>query len=46
LVGSIIIALLAIFVPILCLALIGFLCIFVIRKAGRLVFGRIKMTER
>jgi len=46
LVGSIIIALLAIFVPILCLALIGFLCIFVIRKAGRLVFGRIKMAER
>ena len=40
LVGSIIIALLAILVPILCLALIGFLCIFVIRKAGRLVFGK------
>jgi hypothetical protein len=40
LVGSIIIALLALLVPILCLALIGFLCIFVIRKTGRLVFGR------
>src|SRR5512136_2735717 len=40
LVGSIIIALLAILVPIFCLALIGFLCIFVIRKAGRLVFGK------
>ena len=40
LIGSIITALLAIFVPILCLTLIGFLCIFVIRKAGRLIFGR------
>ena len=39
LVGSIIIALLAILVPILCLALIAFLCIFVMRKAGRFVFG-------
>ena len=44
LVGSIITALLAILVPILCLALIGFLCIFVIRKAGRLIFGKMKMT--
>jgi hypothetical protein len=40
LVGSIITALLAILVPILCLALIAFLCIFVIRKAGRLIFRR------
>jgi len=40
LVGSIIIALLAILFPILCLALVGFLCVFVIRKAGRLVFGK------
>ena len=40
LVGSIVIALLAIFVPILCLALIAFLCIFVIRVAGRLVCGK------
>jgi len=40
LVGSIIIAVLAILVPILCLVFIGFLCIFVIRKAGRLVFGK------
>jgi hypothetical protein len=40
LVGSIIIALLAIIVPILCLVLIKSLCIFVIRKAGRLVFGK------
>ncbi len=38
--GSIITALLAILVPILCLALIGFLCIFAIRKAGRLIFGK------
>jgi hypothetical protein len=44
LVGSIITALLAIFVPILCLALIAFLCIFVIRKAGRLLSGKMKMT--
>ncbi len=40
LVGSIVIALLAIFVPILCLALIAFLCISVIRVAGRLVCGK------
>jgi hypothetical protein len=40
LVGSIIAALLAILVPILCLALIAFVCIFVIRTAGRLVFGK------
>jgi hypothetical protein len=38
--GSIIFALLAVLVPILCLALIGFLCVLVIRKAGRLVFGK------
>ncbi|HSB06375.1 MAG TPA: DUF4126 domain-containing protein [Thermodesulfobacteriota bacterium] len=44
LVGSIITALLAILVPILCLALIAFLFIFVIRKAGRFIFGRIKTT--
>jgi len=40
LVGSIVIAVLAILVPILCLALIGFLCVLVIRKTGRLVFGK------
>ena len=44
LVGSIITALLAILVPILCLVLIAFLCFFVIRKVGRFIFGRIKMT--
>ena len=38
--GSIITALLAILAPILCLALIGFLCAFVISKAGRFMFGR------
>ena len=42
--GSIITALLAILIPILCLVLIGFLCVFVIRKVGRLIFGRMKMT--
>jgi len=41
--GSILTALLAIIVPVLCLALIVFLCIFVIRKAGRLFFRRIKV---
>jgi hypothetical protein len=42
--GSIITALLAILVPILCLVLLALLCIFTIRKAGRLFFGRTKMT--
>jgi hypothetical protein len=40
LVGSIVTALLALLAPILCLALIALLCIFVMRKAGRLIFGR------
>jgi hypothetical protein len=44
LVGSIITALLAILAPILCLALITFVCILVVRTAGRFVFGRTKMT--
>lgn len=38
--ASIFLSLLAILVPILCIALIGFLCVFVIRKAGRLVFRK------
>lgn len=38
--GSTITALLAIVVPILCLVLIATLCVFVFRKAGRLVFGK------
>jgi hypothetical protein len=42
--GSIITALLAIIVPILCLILFALLCIFVIWKAGRLFFRRTKMT--
>ncbi len=42
LVGSILTALLALLVPILCLVFIALLCIFVIRKAGRFIFGRIK----
>jgi ethanolamine utilization microcompartment shell protein EutS len=41
--GSIITALLAMIVPMVCLVLIALLCIFVIRKAGRLFFGRIKI---
>jgi lysylphosphatidylglycerol synthetase-like protein (DUF2156 family) len=44
LVGSIMTALLAILVPILCIALIALLCFFVFRKVGRLIFGRMKLT--
>ncbi len=42
--GSMITALLAIIVPILCLILLALLCIFVIWKMGRLFFRRTKMT--
>ena len=42
--GSIITALLAILVPVVCLALIGFLFIFVIFRAGRFILRRMKMT--
>jgi hypothetical protein len=38
--GSFVTAILAILAPILCLALIAFIIIIVIRKAGRLLFGR------
>ena len=41
--GSILTAVLAIIVPILCIALIIILCIVVIKKAGRLFFGRMKI---
>jgi len=41
-IGSVTTAVLAIFVPIFCLALIAFFCIFVIRKAGRLIIGKRK----
>ena len=43
LVGSIITALLAMSVPVLCLILITLLCLFVIWKAGRLFLGRMKI---
>lgn len=43
LVGSMVTAFLAIVVPILCLVLIALLCIFVVRKAGRVFFGRKKI---
>lgn len=43
LVGAIITALLAIIVPMVCLALIACLCIFVIWKTGRLLIGKMKM---
>ena len=42
--GSMMTALLAIIVPILCLILLALLCIFVIWKVGRLFFGRIRIT--
>jgi hypothetical protein len=45
-VGSIVTALLAIVAPIRCLFLIAFLGIFVIRRAGRFVSGRIRMGGR
>jgi hypothetical protein len=44
--GSITTALLAVLLPILCLALTGLLCAYVVLKAGRIVFGRVKMTHR
>jgi hypothetical protein len=44
--GAIITALLAIAVPVLCLGLLGLLCFFIIRKTGRLLFGRRKTSGR
>jgi len=41
--GSVITALLAVIVPIVCLVLIALLCIFLIWKAGRLFFGGMKI---
>jgi hypothetical protein len=38
--GSIIIAVMAILVPIVCLICIAGLCFFIFRKIGRLIFGR------
>ncbi len=43
--GSIITALLALFVPILCIAFVIFLCVLVTRKAGRFLFGRKPFAE-
>jgi hypothetical protein len=43
LVGSIITALLAVIVPIVCLVVIALFCIFVIWKAGRLFIARMKI---
>ena len=42
--GSVITALLAVIVPIICIVLIALLCIFVISKAGHFFFGRIKIN--
>ncbi len=44
LVGSIVTALLAMIVPMVCLVLLALLCMVVIWKAGRLFFRRTKMT--
>lgn len=38
--GSILIAVMAILVPIICLIFIAVLCFFIFRKIGRLIFGR------
>jgi hypothetical protein len=43
--GSVITALLAILVPVLCLILISLLCIFATWKVGRFFLGRIKIRE-
>jgi len=43
LVGSVVTALLAVIVPILCLILVASLCIFVTWKIGRFFLGRIKI---
>lgn len=42
LLGSTITALLAIFAPVLCLIIIGSVCFFVLRKAGRFIFRSMK----
>jgi hypothetical protein len=42
-VGSIITALLALTVPMICVALLAFLCIFVIWKAGRFFVGGMRI---
>jgi len=45
-IGAILTALLAILVPVICLVLLVLLVIYVIRKAGRLFFGRTKPGNR
>ncbi len=42
-VGSVVISLLAIIVPMLCLLLLALLCIWIIRKTGRFFLGRVKI---
>jgi len=41
--GSIVTSLLAIIVPIFCLLLLALLCLWIVRKTGRLFFGRMKI---
>ncbi len=45
-IGAILTALLAILVPVICLVLLLLLVIFVVRKAGRLFFGRRRQEDR
>lgn len=45
-IGAILTALLAILVPVICLILLVLLVVYVIRKAGRLFFGRTKPGDR
>jgi hypothetical protein len=42
-VGSVVTSLLAIIVPIFCLLLLALLCFWIVRKTGRLFFGRMKI---
>lgn len=44
--GAVVTALLAVLVPVVCLALVAFLLNFVIRKAGRVLFGKRRITGR
>jgi len=46
LVGAVVIAILALVVPIACLVLLGFFCIWIIRKTGRLIFRRSKTAAQ
>lgn len=44
--GAVVIAVLAIVVPVACLVLLGFFCLWIIRKTGRLIFRRNKTSAQ